>query len=107
MVNNINILRNKKKLRHLSWDDKHKLGSQKIYVNKSLCPAYRKLMGKCNSLLKKGYITSFYTINGKLKINLNEEENAITISHQQDLLDKFGEDTMNQIDNEYKEKRRE
>ena len=33
----------------------------------SLFIVYYKLLGKCNSLLKKNQFKSFYTINGKLK----------------------------------------
>ena len=48
----IGIIRNKKKLREIHDEDKQKLRSNKIYVNKSLCLAFRKLLGKCNSLHK-------------------------------------------------------
>ena len=47
----IAILRNKKKLCELSQEGKKKLKSQKIYVNESLCPAYKRILGKCNALL--------------------------------------------------------
>ena len=45
------ILRNKKKLSELSQEGKKKLKSQKIYVNESLCPAYKRILRKCNALL--------------------------------------------------------
>ena len=44
------------------------LKSTKIYVNESLCPYYPKLLRKCNSLLKKTQLKSFYKLKGKLKI---------------------------------------
>ena len=53
------ILRNKKKLRELNQEGKKKLKSEKIYVNESLCPACKPILGKCNALLKKKYVDSF------------------------------------------------
>ena len=47
---------------------KRKLKTNKVYVNESLCPSYKRILGKCNAVLKKKYITSFCTINGKMKI---------------------------------------
>ena len=47
----IAILRNKKKLCELIQEGNKKLKSQKIYVNESLCPAYKRILGKCNALL--------------------------------------------------------
>ena len=64
----IAIIRNKKKLREIHDEDKQKLRSNKIYVNNSLCLAFRKLLGKCNSLHKIKKLNLFYTINGKIKI---------------------------------------
>ena len=95
----IKILKNKKKLRNLNNDNKKKLNAQKIYVNESLCRPYRQLLGKCNALFKKKQLTSFYTVNGKLKIvydNDNTEEVAV-ISHVQDLYDIFDEEVMAEI----------
>ena len=59
--------------RELNQNNKNKLKLTKIYVNESLCPYYRKLLGKCNSLLKKNRLKSFYTINGKLKIKYDSD----------------------------------
>ena len=104
----IAILRNKKSLRNLNNTQKKQLKSKsKIYVNESLCPSYRKLMGKCNSLMKGDYISSFYTVNGKLKIKYDTDngitENA-TISHEYDLDYIFGSDTMKEINDKYEAK---
>ena len=62
------LLRNKKKLRELSPDRKRKLKTNKAYVNESLCPSYKRILGKCNALRKKKCIASFYTVNEKIKI---------------------------------------
>ena len=39
-----------------------------MYVNESLCPARKRILGKRNALLKKKYVDVFYTISGKVKI---------------------------------------
>ena len=62
------LLRNKKKLRELSPDRKRKLKTNKAYVNESLCSSYKRILSKCNALLKKKCIASFYTVNEKIKI---------------------------------------
>ena len=95
----IDILRRKKKLRTLSDEGKRKLNCQKVYINESLCPKYRQLLGKCNALFKKGKCVGFYTINGKIKVKINEDETKI-ISHNVDLVEQFGEETMKAIDEE-------
>ena len=88
------LLRNKKKLPELSPDGKRKLKTNKIYVNESLCPSYKRILGKCNALLKKKYITSFYTVNGKIKITYETNNGNVTsmVNHEEDLLEIFGKD---------------
>ena len=76
----IDILRQKKKLRTLSAEDQRKLNCQKIYANKSLSPKYRQLLGKCNTLFKRGECIGFYTINGKIKVKINEDQTKIHCS---------------------------
>lgn len=96
----INILKKKKKLRQLSEDDKTKLKASKIYVNESLCRPYRQLLGKCNALFKNGYVNSFYTTNGKLKIHYDGDqgEEIAIITHISDLYGTFGEEIMLEIE---------
>ena len=89
----IDIQRQKKKLRTLGAEDQRKLNSQKIYLNESLCPKYRQLLRKCNALLKRGECIGFYTINGKIKVKINEDQKKI-IGHNVDLIQHFGEATM-------------
>ena len=102
----IAILRNKKKLRELSQEGKKKLKSQKIYVNESLCPAYKRVLGKCNALLKKKYVDAFYTINGKVKIKYGcrNGQETTEISHEKDLTEVFGIDIMRAVDEEHESK---
>ena len=96
------LLRNKKKLRELSPDGKRKLKTNKVYVNESLCPSYKRILGKCNALLKKKYITSFYTVNGKIKITYEANNGNVTsvVNHEEDLLEIFGKDIMDEINYE-------
>ena len=98
------ILRNKKKLREMDNQTQTKLRSKKVYVNESLCGTYRKLLGKCNALQRKKYLTSFYTINGKLKIKY--DNNIEEISHENDLKEIFGEAIVNEINAEHSQTRR-
>ena len=85
----------KKKQRELS-QHKNNLKSTKRYVNESLCPYYCKLLGKCNSLLKKNQLKYFYTINGKLKISYDSHSGEVSavITHNRDLLEIFGSEMM-------------
>ena len=50
-------------------------------------------------MFKKGKCVGFYTINGKIKVKINEDETKI-ISHNVDLVEQFGEETMKAIDEE-------
>ena len=62
------LLRNEEKLRELSPDGKRKLNTNEVYLNESLCPSYKRVLGKCNELLKKKYITSLPST-GKSKLH--------------------------------------
>ena len=62
-----------KKKRQLNQQNKNEAKSTKIYENESLSPYFCKLIGKCNSLLKKNQLKSFYTTNGKLNIKHDSE----------------------------------
>ena len=95
----MDLLRQKKKLRTLSAEDQRKLNCQKIYINESLCPKYRQLLGKCNALFKRGECFGFYCINGKIKVKINENQTQI-IGHNVDLVQHFGGATMQAIEEE-------
>ena len=85
---------------------KKKLKSQKIYVNESLCPAYKRILGKCNAILKKIYVHAFYTISGKVKIKYGcrNGQKTTKISHEKDLTEAFGIDIMRAVDEEHESK---
>ena len=104
----IAILRAKKKVRDFDDVTKMKFSVKKetkIYINESLCPQYRKLLGICNSLHKIKQISSFYTINGSIKIKL-DEVTTMNIGHIADLYKLFGEDIINDINEKHLQQRR-
>ena len=69
-------------------------------------PAYKRILGKCNALLKKKYVDAFYTINGKVKIKYGCKNGQETteISHEKDLIEVFGIDIMKAVDKEHESK---
>ena len=73
-------------------------------VSESLCPAFRQLLGKCNSLQKMKKLNSFYTINGKIKIRFERENEEVNteISHKDYLIDIFGAELISSINGERK-----
>ena len=74
-----------------------KIKLSEIYVNESVCPNYRQLLGKFNALCKTGECIEFYTINGKIKVKINGDQTK-TIGHNVDLVQHFGEATMQAIE---------
>ena len=96
------LLRNKKKLRELSPDGKRKLKTNKVFVNESLSPNYKRILGKCNPLLKNKYIASFYTINEKMKITYDAKNGIVTsvVNHEENMLDIFGKGIVDEINYE-------
>ena len=64
--------RNGRKLKDI---DKNKLtfnARGKLYINESLCPAFRKIHWKSKKLYKGKYVDSFWTHNGTVKIKIGE-----------------------------------
>lgn len=59
------ILLNKKKL---------KTKGKRVFINESLCPKYRKFLGKANRLVKNNLAKNTFTRNGIVKIKLNNDE---------------------------------
>ena len=82
----IAILRAKRSLREADDSTKKKLGAKgKIYINESLCPAYRRLFGVCNALFRKKLLSSSYTINGTIMVCTEEGGEKKSIGHLNDL----------------------
>lgn len=57
----------------------------KLYINESLCPEYRNLWHKCRKLWKRNEISSFWTVNGVVRIKKSSLENVLLITHICDL----------------------
>ena len=57
----------------------------KLYVNKSLCPQYRKLFWKCKNLFKEAKIQSCWTYNGTIKVKLLNDD-VHPILHDDDII---------------------
>ena len=70
------VLNKKKKLKNLD------IGK---YGLNGLCPYYRGLWVKCKELWQDKVITSFYRINGILRIKKSEHDKPIIITHDEDL----------------------
>ena len=71
---------------------------QIVLVNESLSPSYNHILSKCNALLKKKYITSFYTIKGKIKITYEANNaNVTSVVNHRGLLEIFGKDIMDEM----------
>ena len=86
----------------------HRLADQRVVIAKltnrrdaiDILRQKRKLrIGKCNALFKRGECIGFYTINGKIKVKINEDQTKI-IDHNEDLIQHFGEATMQAIEEE-------
>ena len=96
-------MRGKKKLQNLDEGSKERLKTQKNYVNECLCPPYRKLLGKCNALLKRMHISNIYSVNYKLEIKRGPTDDPATdIKHEDDLRQIFGDEIINEINRRYK-----
>ena len=64
----------------------------------NLCPQCRKLLGKCNALLQRKYISNFYSVNGNLKIKCGPtDDRATDIKHEDDLQHIFKDEIINEI----------
>ena len=57
----------------------------KIFVNESLCPYYRGIWNKCNKLRDKQKVHQYYTINGLIRLRIEESGQAKVITHMVDL----------------------
>ena len=63
----------------------------KLYINDSLCPSYRGLWNKTKKLWNKNKIFLFFTVNGTVRIRLQEKGPYGIITHIDDLKELFPE----------------
>ena len=71
------VLNKKKKLKNLDIGKYGFNDGSMIYINESLCPYYRELLGKYKDLWQDKVIASFYTINGILSVEKSEYDKSI------------------------------
>ena len=84
-----NILRVKKDLKHLDPTKLAFTEGTKIFINESLCPYYRGIWNKCKKLRANQKLHQFYTINGIVRVKLEENGPPKSITHMLDLVNLF------------------
>ena len=84
-----NILRVKKDLKHLDPTKLSFSEGTKIFINESLCPYYRATWNKCKKLRANKKLHQFYTINGIVRVKLEENGPPKSITHMLDLVNLF------------------
>ena len=57
----------------------------KILVDENLCPYYRGVWSKCKKLRVKQKVYQYYTINGLIRLRIEESGQAKIITHMVDL----------------------
>ena len=83
-------LRNKKKLHTDQADRKKRLNiGGRLYINESLCPAYRRLHFMCKSLHQKNLINKFWVYNATVHYMTVDEEDVVRVTHESILLQEF------------------
>ena len=61
----------------------------KIFINESLCPYCRGIWNKCKKLRDKQKVHQYYTINGLIRLRIEESGQAKIITHIDDLQNLF------------------
>ena len=61
----------------------------KIFINESLCPYYRSIWNKCKKLRANQKLHQFYTVNGIVRVKLEENGPPKGITHMLDLVNLF------------------
>ena len=79
------IFTSKNKLKGIDLSDLNIEKGTKIYINESLCNAYKSMWNECKSLKTRGLIHSYWVYNGKLSIKEKEDSKIINASHINDL----------------------
>ena len=75
--------RNSKKLKNINKDKLSFNAKGNLYVNESLCPAFRKIQWKSKKLFERKLVDSFWTHNGLVKIKIGD--NTHVLNHDSDI----------------------
>ena len=78
------LLKIKKDLSKLTFEDINLARDTKIFVNQSLCAYYRVLWSKSKALHKMGLIFGYFVSNGTIKIRKQENGPTISITYVSD-----------------------
>ena len=85
----LRILRVKRQLKGLDPSAVDLPEGTKIFVNESLCPYYLGIWNKCKKLRDKQKGHQYYTINGLIRLRIEESGQAKIITHMVDLQNLF------------------
>ena len=61
----------------------------KLYINESLCPCYRGLWNQCKKPWNRCKLFSFFTVNGSVRVKIQENGSYNMITHIDDLREIF------------------
>ena len=81
----LRILRVKRQLKDLDPSAVNLPEGTKIFINGSLCTYYRGIWNKCKKLRDKQKVYQHYTINGLIRLRIEESGQAKTITQMVDL----------------------
>ena len=73
----------------LGWKGNWKVLILQWWTTESLCPYYRRIWNKCKKLREKQKVYQYYTINGLIRLRIQESGPAKTITHMVDLQNLF------------------
>ena len=86
------VMRVKSALKKLKPADLDLHVGTKLYINESLCPYYRGLWNQCKELWNRRKLFSFFTVNGSVRVKLQENGSYNIITHIDDLKEIFPEE---------------
>ena len=86
------VMRVKSELKKLKPADLDLSVGTKLYINESLCPYYRGLWNQCKKLWNRRKLFSFFTVNGSVRVKLQENGSYNIITHIDDLKEIFPEE---------------
>ena len=86
----------KKDLQKLTMEDSELPGSNKFFINKSLCPYYKMLRSESKKIHSLSRIHSFFISGDTIKIKVNENSSPLSITHVDDFGIRFPDADLSQ-----------
>ena len=93
----LRILRVKRQLKGLDPAAVDLPEGTKIFINESLCPYYGGIWNKCKKLRDKQKVHQYYTINGLIRLRIEQSGQAKIITHMVDLQNLFPDIDINSL----------